>query len=292
MIEVKEMDEFLGKLSDNSIWVTVTPTLLVKNFPFYITEAGHFTVYSDYKVKRDLHDSFLLLYTCSGTGCVKTGNISIQLPEGHAVIIDCHTAHEYFSKTDIWDFLWIHFEGSAVKTMFDVLYPNNSVYAVNMESEVEFKNCITSIISRIIKNDIKTCIDSSYRMHQLINLMYSASLAAEENNQKKDSGDDIHTVLELIKSNYSQPISIDDMIETIHISKYHFIRRFNRIMGMTPYNYLMNYRITMAKTMLRTTDKTVAEIAEECGFMDTSNFIAKFKRSTNQKPLQYRRDFT
>lgn len=286
------MEEMSGKIADDSIWITATPTTMTKSLPFYITEAGHFTVFSDYKVKRDLHDSFLFLYTHSGEGIIKTGDTNIRLPSGYAVIIDCHTAHEYYSQSDTWNFLWIHFDGSAVKTMFDILYPNNTVYNVNMESDSDFKHHVTSIIKRAAKNDIKNCIDNSCRMHQLINSMFSSSLTADENNQKKDFGDDIHTVLEYIKNNYSQSISIDDMIETIHVSKYHFIRRFSRIMGMTPYNYLINYRITMAKTLLRTTNKTVAEIAEQCGFMDTSNFITKFKRSTNQKPLQYRRDFT
>lgn len=286
------MDKFSGKLSDNSIWLTVTPTQLTKTLPFYITEAGHFSVYSDYMVKRDFHDSFLFLYTVCGAGCVKSIDVTVQLPKGCAMIIDCHTAHEYFSQSDEWDFLWIHFGGLAAGAMLEVIYPNNSVRSINMESENDFKDRITSIIDKVIKNDVRTCIDISSQMHMIINAMYTASIEIEENNQKKESADDIRTVLEYIKNNYSRQISIDDMVDTIHISKYHFIRRFNRMMGVTPYNYLTNYRITMAKTMLRTTDKTVAEIAEECGFMDTSNFITKFKKRTNQKPLQYRHDFT
>jgi len=43
---------------------------------------------------------------------------------------------------------------------------------------------------------------------------------------------------------------------------------------------------------LRTTNKSIAEISEECGFLDTSNFISQFKKNTNQKPTDYRRDFT
>lgn len=286
------MDKFEGTLSDNSIWITATPTPLTQTLPFYISEAGHFCVYSDYMVKRDLHDSFLLLYTCSGIGCIKTGDINILLPQEHAVIIDCHIAHEYFSQSDSWDFLWVHFNGSGIEAMFDVIYPNNSVRAVNMEIEDDFRSIITSIIDKVIKNDIRSSMDISSRMHTLLNLMYSATIVIEESNQKKESADDIRAVLDYIKKNYSQPISIDDMVNTIHISKYHFIRRFSRTMGVTPYHYLTNYRITMAKTLLRTSNKTVAEIAEICGFLDTSNFITQFKKRTGQKPLQYRRDFT
>ncbi len=287
------MEELSGKIFDGSVWITVTPSPSAQNLPFYIIETGHFTVSPDYKVKRDLHDSFLLLYTCGGIGCVKTRNTSVRLSKGCAVIIDCHMPHEYYSLSDEWNFLWIHFKGSAAKTMFDVLYPNNSVYAVNTANEPEFENRISTLIDNAAKNDTKTCIDNSCHIHRIINLMYASTIDSEADSQKqKDFTADVHKVLEYIKTNYSQSISIDDMTETIHMSKYHFIRRFSRIMGMTPYSYLMNYRITISKTLLRTTDKTIDEIARLCGFMDTSNFIAKFKRNTGQKPLQYRRDFT
>lgn len=285
------MDKFEGKLSDNSVWVTLTPTPLTQTLPFYISEAGHFSASEDYMVKRDHHDSFLLLYTCNGTGCVKTGDITMQLPRGFAAIINCHTAHEYCAQSKSWDFLWLHFHGSCVEALFEVIYPGNSVHAINMENDENFRRNISAIIDNVIKNDIKSNLNISSIIHSLLNSMHTAGIEVEESNQKKESTEDIRTVLDYIKANYSQPISIDDMVNTIHISKYHFIRRFNRIMGVTPYNYLTNYRITMAKTLLRTTNKSVAEIAEECGFLDTSNFITQFKKRTGQKPLQYRRDF-
>lgn len=109
---------------------------------------------------------------------------------------------------------------------------------------------------------------------------------------QKEPADDILTVIKFIESNYSKPITVDDMIKNIHVSKYHFIRRFRRAMGITPYSYLTNYRINMSKMLLRSTDQTVAKIAESCGFPDTSNFIEHFKKHTGEKPLQYRRDFS
>lgn len=65
------MSKYEEKITDNSLWYTATPTPLTLTLPFYITEAGHFRAEADYKVERDEHDSYLLLYTIkgSGTGC-------------------------------------------------------------------------------------------------------------------------------------------------------------------------------------------------------------------------------
>jgi len=285
-------EKFEGNFSENSIWISTTPTTLVQTLPFYIIEAGHFHAYSDYKVKRKFHDSFLLLYTTNGCGCVKTADIDISLPANHAIIIDCHAAHEYFSQTDSWEFLWLHLSGNAIEAMLDIIYPDNSINAVNMEFSESFRNNIVSIIEKAAIQDIKTSIAISSKVHLLLNSMYTASLKSDKINQKKETADDINTVLEYIKNNFSQPITVDNMVNVISISKYHFIRRFNKIMGTTPYHYLLNYRITTAKALLRTTDKSVAEIAEMCGFLDASNFVATFKKHTSQTPLGYRHDFT
>ena len=73
------------------------------------------------------------------------------------------------------------------------------------------------------------------------------------------------------------------------MSKSYFLRLFRRYMGTTPYNYLVNFRITQAKEWLVLTDHSVSEIAQEVGFGDASNFSTRFVKATGQSPLQYRK---
>ena len=61
------------------------------------------------------------------------------------------------------------------------------------------------------------------------------------------------------------------------------------VYGTTPYNYLVNFRITQAKELLVLTDHSVSEIAQEVGFGDASNFSTRFAKATGQSPLQYRK---
>ena len=286
------MGKYEEKISDNSIWVSATPTAVARSLPFYVSEAGHFMADSDYITKRDMHNSFLLLYTLKGEGSVQTGETVTSLPQGFAVIIDCHTPHEYKSVTDKWEFLWVHFGGSGVSPMFDITYPSDVVRAVSMENAPDFEERINNIIDEARKNDIEGYIHLSSHMHSVFNAVCLAALENDNVSIVRGSANDVREVVRFIERNYFNPITVDDMIENIHVSKYHFIRRFRRAMGVTPYSYLTNYRINKSKTLLRTTSKSVSEIAEICGFMDTSNFISHFKKHTGQKPLGYRRDFS
>ena len=58
----------------------------------------------------------------------------------------------------------------------------------------------------------------------------------------------------------------------------------------TPYEYLMEYRIGQAQRLLKQTEKSVLEIANETGFSEGAYFAKIFKRAAGKTPLQYRKE--
>ncbi len=61
--------------------------------------------------------------------------------------------------------------------------------------------------------------------------------------------------------------------------------------GQTLRQYIISYRLKLAKSLLETTDKGIADIAEECGFTDASYFTKSFKSSFGETPKEYRNRF-
>ena len=283
------MNDSERNIANEPVWLTATPT--VSAFPFYITEAGYFQTDHTYSIERLQHDSYLLMYTISGKGIVKTENTVISLLPNDAVIIDCHNYHHYYCAETKWDFMWMHIKGNGIPGLFHIIYPN-SVCPLHITNTYDFKQLFTNLIHKIRKNDIINASKISSAVHHILNILLASALESEQSKLRKEHTKDIQAVISFIKKNYALCITIDDMISSIHISKYHFIRIFKRVMGVTPYRYLMNYRINRSKTLLGTTDKTISEIAECCGFPDTSNFITQFKTHTGQKPLQYKKYFS
>ena len=68
------------------------------------------------------------------------------------------------------------------------------------------------------------------------------------------------------------------------MSKSYFLRLFRRYMGTTPYNYLVNFRITQAKELLVLTDHSVSEIAQEVGFWRCQQLFHPLCKSHRAKP--------
>ena len=91
-----------------------------------------------------------------------------------------------------------------------------------------------------------------------------------------------------IHMHYGQNLEVKKLAKLAGVSQSQFERRFNRIFGTTPYEYLQRVRITAARTLLETTDRTIADIACETGFYDHSHFTRTFKRMMSCSPKQYR----
>lgn len=278
-------------VDDNSLWFTATPSPATLSLPFYIMEAGHFLARKEYELKRETHNSFLLLYTIKGEGSLLSGDISMTLTPGCCAIIDCRNPHEYYSTSQNWDFLWIHFNGSGAAPLLQILYPNVT-QEISLIDPAAFEVQLTKLLQLTEKNDIISCTEVSAHLHTIFHTLLQSVLETEHDHKKDMYSEYISTAVHFIQENYAHPITIDDIIRDIPLSKYHFIRLFRRIMGVTPYSYLTNYRINRSKILLHSTRKPIAEIAEDCGFPDTSNFIAHFKKHTGVRPTHYRKDFS
>jgi AraC family transcriptional regulator len=93
---------------------------------------------------------------------------------------------------------------------------------------------------------------------------------------------------DFIHSNYQRSITIDDMARAACLSKYHFIRLFHGLTGVTPYRYLQQKRVAAAQRLLSTTQLTHVEIAEQVGFDHRSTMFRQIRRLTGRSGRQWR----
>ncbi|MFD2936594.1 helix-turn-helix transcriptional regulator [Spirosoma flavum] len=90
-----------------------------------------------------------------------------------------------------------------------------------------------------------------------------------------------------IDNHFDNTICIDDMAVEACFSKFHFIRLFTNVYGLTPHQYLTMVRIDKAKKLLHT-DKPIKEVCFSVGFSSTSSFTGLFKKITGSTPSEFR----
>jgi AraC-like DNA-binding protein len=84
-------------------------------------------------------------------------------------------------------------------------------------------------------------------------------------------------------------VTLDELAEVAGLSKYHFLRQFSHVVGMTPGAYLRTLRLCHAARKLRTTDMPILEVALSVGFADHPSFSRAFARHMGMTPSEYQK---
>jgi AraC-like DNA-binding protein len=87
---------------------------------------------------------------------------------------------------------------------------------------------------------------------------------------------------------YAEPIQVADMAREARLSPAHFSREFQRTFGESPHRYLLTRRLERAAALLRTTDRTVADICFMVGLTSVGSFTTSFRRMFGCTPTEYR----
>ena len=102
----------------------------------------------------------------------------------------------------------------------------------------------------------------------------------------------LNPAMDFICENARSKITLDDICTAAMTSRSVFSLNFTETTGRTFHNYLTSIRVSSAIKMLRRTKKSVSEIAEECGFSDSSHLTKTCIKFVGDSPLAIRRTFS
>lgn len=99
----------------------------------------------------------------------------------------------------------------------------------------------------------------------------------------------ISVVLRHMEDHADGPLDLDGLAGVAVMSKYHFLRTFRRVVGMTPYQFLLDVRMRRAAVRLCTTPEPIGTIAFDAGFGDLSTFNGRFRSLFGMSPGAFRK---
>src|ERR687885_690906 len=93
---------------------------------------------------------------------------------------------------------------------------------------------------------------------------------------------------DLIEARYREPLDVPTLAAAARLSPAHFSREFRRAFGEAPHQYLLTRRMERAAALLRTTDRSVADICLAVGLASVGSFTTSFTRTYGVPPTAYR----
>lgn len=95
-------------------------------------------------------------------------------------------------------------------------------------------------------------------------------------------------VRDFLHDNLEQKIDLQTLAELAGVSRFHFTRAFKVSFGVPPYKYLLNLRLRRAAELLRTTQRSITEIALSVGFSCSSELARAFRQTMECTPREFR----
>jgi AraC family transcriptional regulator len=118
-----------------------------------------------------------------------------------------------------------------------------------------------------------------------------AAISGDRQPQAAPTGRETRRVVEairLVEADAARPLELKAMAAAAGMSKYHFLRVFRRLTGVTPHRYLVSARLRRAALALASSRRPVIAVALDAGFGDLSTFNKTFRAVFGLTPTQYR----
>lgn len=124
---------------------------------------------------------------------------------------------------------------------------------------------------------------------QLIITIFRLDEASGGNSPSRCNAQTVEYVMEYIRRNYNQRISIQELADRVYFNRDYLARIFREHAGVTITEMIQKTRLEHACSLLSATDLTIAQIAGDCGFEDTKFFYTVFKKYMAMAPGEYRK---
>lgn len=134
--------------------------------------------------------------------------------------------------------------------------------------------------------EIKKEPDSVYGLSCLLKLTYFLQKYTKQLCEQPKGF--IATTVSYINTHINESISIDGLCKNVHMSKYHFCRKFKSYTNQTVMEYILGTRLIYAAHLIISTDLSIGEISERCGMCSIAYFSRVFKKEYGMSPLKYR----
>ena len=253
-------------------------------------------------INMHYHHFYEIIYVLEGEYSSLLGNQTYHLKTGDFLLIDCNVMHKYQHTEKKYDsskriILWI--TPNMLEKLSDGEMDLTACFRGHESCAYHFpiyyEEMLRGYLLKLAMSDIldmestgaKEVMDRGYLtlLFVYLNMLCSRQeyLFSEERTSTHPLVDEIS---KYIDTHISEPISVEDLANLVHMSKYHFLRKFKDITGVTVHTFITNKRLIRACEMLKSR-QTITQVYQACGFSDYSAFLRNFKKNFGVSPGKY-----
>lgn len=234
-----------------------------------------------------LHKHVELVYIMKGEMRLVSNGTAYHLTAGDIFLAFPNTIHEYDAADDCLCGLWI-FDSNLIEDFSATFRKKTTTIPVLYRDQVhaDVHMAVEQFSSRE-ELRMESALSKAFLSVILAHVLPALSLV--ELNLRENL-DWMHQVLQYLNQHFTEQLSLQRVADEIGISKYHLSRTFRERIGCSIPNYINTLRVDQAIQQLKSTEKSITEIAYECGFESMTTFFRAFRQLGKESPKQYRKN--
>ena len=256
-----------------------------ENLSLAVYNTGYQRCEPGYSWGPALRDHYLIHYVLSGRGTYRVENKVFEISAGNAFLVYPSTIVSYTADDLMpWEYYWVGFNGAEAKRLIELTNFERGYPVVDYSEYPDLKRLLFNIYSSR-GNESKNEALMLGRLY--IFLARLIEIAGKDYIAQTQGKRYLKHAIQFISHNYSSPIDVNDIASSAGISRSHLYRIFMSEMGISPSDYLINYRVNKACTLLHEAKFTVTEVANSVGYEDSLYFSRVFKKLKGVSPSRY-----
>ena len=220
-----------------------------------------------------VHDSLCIGLICKGKRCFILPGKSETVNQNELFVINRNQPHA-ISRTTPHDYIVINVKGN----LYDAVFGNVIKSDICLDLFLQFFQALK-------EKDLNRLFEKWEKLYKHLIMAHKTSDCLTNNEVF------IQKAYEYIQANYQQQISVNDIAANACMSTYHFSRLFKQLTGLSPHNYLRQYRLSRSYKHLQN-NTSVFDTAIVTGFYDSSHFIKTFHSYMAVSPKEYQASVT
>lgn len=252
------------------------------NLPLGARSVGHHLVRPDFRDGILVKPFVQIFWSIAGTGALVINGVERKLRPRQIAVYFPGMRHEVYALNQAWEYCWWTMDGplaTSITTSFGLVA---DVYNAGPAPLPLFRR-----LERTIRNQSQAAErQASAIAYQLLALAVSGRRTRNDDHLANEA-------VRIIHRDWNQPqLCVKQLADRLHLHRSSLSRRFEKSIGIPPVTYLTRLRVQNALSMLKQTEKPVAEVAELCGYNDPNYFARLMHRSTGLSPRHFRSENT
>ncbi|MFW5846493.1 MAG: AraC family transcriptional regulator [Planctomycetota bacterium] len=261
----------------NDLWYRPRPAPAA-GVPLGLRSCGHYRKSAGWQERHDSRSFSQIFVACAGSGLVGDGRRDQVLCSGRAVVLRAGMPHLTRTREGPWEYRWFTLDGPLAEQLLDAFQLVAGCYPAP-DIDPGWWPALQAALADPAPGAEQEAAALAYA--------YLARLAPGPAQRASDVL--VAQALRLIEGQWMHA-DIAGLARQLGVHRSHFSRRFRLAMGMSPQDYLCSLRLQNACALLKSSGRSIADIAQGCGWDDPASFSRVFQRRMGLSPRAFRNE--